>query len=221
MTDVNAVRLPTFWMERPEVWFAQAEAQFLVKKITNDATKHAYVIGALNNDAAAEVEAHILHPPNDHKYDALKACLIDAFGQSQVAKDTALLNLSGLGDRKPTSLLRYMQSLNADPATLFKACFLQQLPADVRRILASSDKSIDDIAKDADCIMEAAGKEFPAISAVRQPTVRHGRPATDSSLCYFHARFGSKARNCKGDGCKMASQALAPPSVPGNSPASR
>lgn len=213
-----SLKLPTFWTERPAVWFAQAEAQFLVKGITVDATKHAHVIGALGNEAAAEVEAHILHPPNNNKYDGLKASLIDAFGLSQMEKDIALLSLGGLGDRKPTSLLRYMESLNADPATLFKACFLQQLPADVRRILASSNKTVQDLAKDADRIMEATGKELSAISAMRQPAES---PATDSSLCFFHARFGRKARNCKGDGCKMANQKLAQPAIQGNSTAGR
>lgn len=221
--EINAValKLPTFWTERPSVWFAQAEAQFLVKGITADATKHAYVIGSLGNDAAAEVESDILHPPDNNKYDSLKASLIDAFGQSQMAKDIALLNLSGLGDRKPTSLLRYMKSLNSDPTTLFKACFLQQLPTDVRRILASSNKTIEDIAMDADCIMEATGKYLSDISAVRHPTTLTKSPVMDSSLCYFHARFGKKARNCKGDGCMMANQKLAQPTTQGNSSAGR
>lgn len=221
--EVNAValKLPTFWTERPAVWFAQAEAQFLVKGITADATKHAYVISALGNEAAAEVESHILHPPDNNKYDGLKASLIDAFGQSQMAKDIALLNLGGLGDRKPTSLLRYMKSLNSDPATLFKACFLQHLPADVRRILASSNKTVEEIAIDADCIMEATGKQLSDISAVRQPTTQIKNPIMDSSLCYFHARFGKKARNCKGDGCMMANQKLAQSATQGNSTAGR
>lgn len=219
--NVVSLKLPDFWTDRPAVWFAQAEAQFLVKHITTDATKHAHVITSLGNAAAAEVEYHILHPPDDGKYEALKASLLDAFGQSQAAKDNALLSLSGLGDRKPTSLLRYMQSLNADPTTLFKACFLQQLPIDVRRILASSDEAVEDLAKAADRIMEASGREYPTVSTVRQPTIRPERPATDPSLCYFHAHFGSKARRCKGDDCRMAGQPLAPPVTSGNATAGR
>ena len=36
-STVNAValKLPTFWTERPAVWFALAEAQFLVNGITS------------------------------------------------------------------------------------------------------------------------------------------------------------------------------------------
>lgn len=222
---VNAIslKLPVFWTDRPAVWFAQAEAQFLVKRITCDATKHAHVISSLGNEAAAEVESDILHPPNDDKYEKLKSSLIAAFGQSQTAKDNALLNLSGLGDRKPTSLLRYMQSLNSDPATLFKACFLQQLPVDVRRILAASNKSVEDLAKDADCIIESAGTRYSSVATLQNPTVppRERGPIKNPSLCYYHARFGIKARACKGDGCRMAGQPLAPSSITGNSNAGR
>ena len=52
-----------------------------------------------------------------------------------------MLSLNGLGDRKPSELLQHMQNLNADPATLFKALFLAQLPPDVRRILSTSSKT--------------------------------------------------------------------------------
>ena len=70
----------------------------------------------------------------------MKAALIRAFGKTQAEKDQALLGLNGLGDRKPSELLQHMQNLNADPATLFKALFLAQLPPNVRRILSTSQK---------------------------------------------------------------------------------
>ena len=63
--------------------------------------------------------------------------------------------MSGLGDRKPSSLLCYMESLNADPKTLLQALFLAQLPMEVCRVLAGSPTSdLNDLAKEADAIME-------------------------------------------------------------------
>ena len=83
----------------------------------------------------------------------MKTALIRAFGKTQAEKDQTLLGLNGLGDRKPSELLQHMQNLNADPATLFKALFLAQLPPDVRRILATSSKTeIADLALEADRI---------------------------------------------------------------------
>ena len=47
-----AVKLPTFWTTSPSAWFAQAEAQFTTRKITEDATKYYYVVAALDTDTA-------------------------------------------------------------------------------------------------------------------------------------------------------------------------
>ncbi len=59
--DVNAValKLPPFWMARPAVWFSQVEAQFATRQppIVADLTKFNYVVAALDNVTAGEVEA--------------------------------------------------------------------------------------------------------------------------------------------------------------------
>ena len=46
MTETNAVaiKLPAFWAQQPEVWFLQAEAQFHIRKITDDTTKYYHVV---------------------------------------------------------------------------------------------------------------------------------------------------------------------------------
>ena len=91
----------------------------------------------------------------------MKAALIRAFGKTQAEKDQALLGVNGLGDRKPPELLQHMQNLNADPATLFKALFLFQLPSDVQRILSTSSKTeIADLALEADRITEVTCPQF-------------------------------------------------------------
>ena len=48
MAEKHAVslKLPTFWTSQPEVWFAQAEAQFNLRCITSDDTKYFYVVAA-------------------------------------------------------------------------------------------------------------------------------------------------------------------------------
>ena len=95
--------------------------------------------------------------PSEVPYNTLKAALIDAFGKTQAQKDQDILNINGLGDKKPSELLQHMNNLNADPKTLFKALFLAQLPPEVRQILALSDKTdIKDLAKEADRIMEVS-----------------------------------------------------------------
>ena len=52
MAEEHAVslKLPTFWNSQPEVWLAQAEAQFNIRGITADETKYYYVVAALDQD---------------------------------------------------------------------------------------------------------------------------------------------------------------------------
>ncbi|XP_069753876.1 ethanolamine kinase 1-like isoform X7 [Narcine bancroftii] len=49
-----AVKLPTFWPHRPHPWFQQAEAQFHIRNITNEATKFWHVVASLDEDSAAK-----------------------------------------------------------------------------------------------------------------------------------------------------------------------
>ena len=76
-----SIKLPPFWTTRPEVWFRQVEAQFATRSppITTDLTKFNHVVAALDNVTAGEVEAIILSPPMDDKYNALKTALISVF----------------------------------------------------------------------------------------------------------------------------------------------
>ena len=109
---------------------------------------------ALDNSTAEQVQDIILDPP-ENPYDTMKASLIRAFCKTQAEKDQALLSLNGLGGRKPSELLQHMQNWNADPATLFKALFLAQLPPNVQRILSTLSKTeIADLALEADRITE-------------------------------------------------------------------
>ena len=67
------------------------------------------------------------------------------------------------GDRKPSSLLYHMESLNADPKTLLLTLFLAQLPMEACSILTgSSTMDLNDFAKEVDAIMEVNSKIFSA-----------------------------------------------------------
>ena len=203
-----SIKLLPFWITRPEVWFRQVEAQFATRTpaITVDLTEFNHVVAALDHITAGEVEAIILSPPADGKYDALKAALINAFGKTQASKDMELLSLSGLGDRKPSSLLRHMESLNADPKTLLRALFLAQLPMVARRILTgSSTTDLNDLAKEADAIMEVSTRAFSAtgISGVHNP-MSSTTVAMPKDLYFYHTKFGKEARKCNKGGCKLA-----------------
>ena len=121
------------------MWFARVESQFGTKQITGDQTKFDYVVSSLDNSTAGEVEAILTNPPQANKYNALKTALLAAFGKTWTQKDSELFSITGLGDMKPTALLRRLQTLNSDPKTLFRAHFLALLPSEVRCVLAGRE----------------------------------------------------------------------------------
>ncbi|GFS08955.1 transposon Ty3-G Gag-Pol polyprotein [Elysia marginata] len=160
-----SVKLPEFWATSPEMWFARIEAQFSIKNITQDTTKYDYVFSALDFKIAEDVHDVLVNPPQSDKYHSLKCALIKAFGKSQTQRDYTLLNLNGLGDRKPTALLRKINALNDDPQTLKRALFLSNLPADVRTIISGQEFSdLDKLAEAADRIWEARSASIQHIT---------------------------------------------------------
>ena len=213
--NARAVKLPPFWSGNPEVWFKLVESVFATRKITVQQTKFDYVIQALDNSTAERVQA-VIWTPTEVPYDTLKAALIDAFGKTQAQKDQDILNINGLGDKKPSELLQHMNNLNADPKTLFKALFLAQLPPEVHQILALSDKTdIKELAKEADRIMEVSrlsgSSQVNSTSGFRKSGGRNPDypkgdqypvPKSDqqwpllSGLCRYHSKFGDRARSC-------------------------
>jgi hypothetical protein len=214
--NATAVRLPAFWSGNPQVWFTQVESVFSTRnpQITLQQTKFNYVIQALDNASADRVQNIILNPP-DNPYDALKQALERAFSKTQPEKDQELLNLNGLGDKKPSELLQHMRNLNVDPKTLFKALFLAQLPSEVRRILASSEKTeIEDLALQADRITEASRltnelqanaignvRKFPGHIRAQDKNQKVNTRSDQTwpcipGLCKYHSKFGEHARSC-------------------------
>ena len=59
-----AMKLPAFWPGNTRMWFIQAEAQFVLRKITEETTKFYHVIAALDCDTGTQV-MDVLENPGD------------------------------------------------------------------------------------------------------------------------------------------------------------
>ena len=171
ITAVN-IKLPSFWPFNPHVWFAQVEAQFTTRGITQQRTKFDYIVASLTPEYATEVRDLILTPPTEAPYDTLKQQLIQRTAASEHRRLQQLFNAEELGDRKPTQLLRRVQQLLGDKAgamdSSLRELFLQRLPANVRMVLASSPdtSNLENLAQLADKVVEVAA---PSISTVSAP----------------------------------------------------
>ena len=190
----------------PEVWFAQTEAQFSTKHITAESTKYNHVIAALDKSVAEEISAFICSPPVTNKYSAVKEILISVYGLTHTDKDARLLALSGLDDRKPIALLRYMDSLTAPEdrkTTIYRALFLSHLPEAIRVILACNPPAdLVDLAKAADDILavhlDKTLCSTSTVDAVKYNPREHENKHTNHTTkrCFYHVRFGIIARKC-------------------------
>ena len=202
-----SVKLPPFWKDEPKLWFAQVESMFSTKGITQDRTKYDYVVSALDNSTALEVKATITKPPQADLYNNLKTVLEEAFDKPQAARDAELLSITDMGDRTPSSHLRYLESLNSDGATLLQALFLSHMSADIRAIVTAQGLTdIKEMAKAADRAVQAkdAGNSHPTAAAVRHRPQRNSRdrntsrdkPGKNNYICYYHRKFGKQANRC-------------------------
>jgi ElaB/YqjD/DUF883 family membrane-anchored ribosome-binding protein len=158
---VTALKIPPFWPQDPEVWFATVEAQFSIKKITSDRTKFDYLVGALQPEVATEVRDILLNPPGTDKYGGLKTAIINRTTASQQKRIQQLLLAEELGDRTPTQLLRQMRQLAGTDAAvtdeILRTLWMQRLPTNVQMVIASQQTlTLDKLAELADKIMEVA-----------------------------------------------------------------
>ncbi|XP_073961426.1 uncharacterized protein [Choristoneura fumiferana] len=170
------VRIPPF-KEKPALWFAQLEAQFMLSNITSDTTKFYYTMAQLDPQYASEVEDIITNPPATNKYGKLKNELVKRLSATRERDIQQLLSHEELGDRKPSQLLRRMQHLAGPgvPEDLMRTMWTNRLPQNIQVILASQTKcTLEELAELADKVHDAIASA-PQVAAV-QPAVA---PPTD------------------------------------------
>ena len=158
-----SLKLPLFWPSDSEVWFAQAEALFITRRISAEKTKYDYIVTSLSPEFAAEVRDLILKTLDTDSYIKLKEQLIKCRAALEQCRLQRLFNTEELGDRKPTQSLWHIQQLLGEIANTIDGSFLYQLflqrfPSNVLMVLASTadTTSIDELANLADKIMEVS-----------------------------------------------------------------
>ncbi|KAL4136317.1 hypothetical protein QTP88_007865 [Uroleucon formosanum] len=128
---------------------------FAAQRITANASKVHYVVGALDQ-ATIRTVGDLLG--TSASYEAIRTRLTEAFATSNAAKYRELVRPGGLGDRRPSQLLRDMRG-NLPPGIgeeALKEFWMQRLPSNVRVVLHSLDASLDAVAARADLIMDAS-----------------------------------------------------------------
>ena len=130
-----ALKLPVFWPEAAEVWFAQADAQFAIRSITVSKTKFYHAVASLPQDVAAKILDLIPAPPAGDPYEVLRERLKTLYSLNDYQRFEALVSLPLTRDQKPSHLMNRMLALLPDdykPDFILRGLFLRCLPIEVR-----------------------------------------------------------------------------------------
>lgn len=221
-----SVKLPEFWPSKPSLWFKQAEAAFRRANITRSFTKYDHVLIKLPReilDSVADIVEGVEDSTAD-PYEQLRDRLVKDYGPTQWQRCDSIIDHPGLGDSRPSHLMAQMLSLlppEEKPGILFQAHFLRHMPSDIRTHLAAQKfESARAMASHADLLWDARGQR-QVVQALtgqskvrlgsssptkagsqtsrrqRSPSQRSPSPDNRAKLCFYHSRFGTKARVCK------------------------
>lgn len=133
-------KLPSFWPDQPQVWFAHVEAQFHLHRIIADDTMYFHVIGALPQDCVSRLLKYIRDPLTIAKCESLKALLLRTFGLRRRDSAAKILHMDSVGDWRPSTIMAKMLAPmdKHRPCLLFDRALLEQMPDEISLMLAKA-----------------------------------------------------------------------------------
>ena len=122
-----SLKLPVFWPDAAEVWFAQADAQFVICSVTVSKTKFYQGVSVLPQEVASQILDLIHAPPAGDPCGVLREHLITLYMLKDYQCFEALVSLPLSGDQKPSHLMNRMLALLPDdykPGFILRGLFL-------------------------------------------------------------------------------------------------
>lgn len=182
---VQNMRIPAFWRQRPKLWFAQIESQFISNRITSDNTKYHAIVSSLEAMVLEEIADIVENPPAECKYEQLKRQLIARFTESPEDQLSKALSELELGDMKPSQLWRKMRSMVGDQigGNSLKTFWLKKLPARVREILTvTASIEVEALTEVADKIMKERN-DYSTVAGISKSTSPVPESINIATLC--------------------------------------
>ena len=221
-----SAKLPLFYEYNPTGWFINVEAQFTLARITSENTKFSHAVTALSPSVSEEIQ-HFLQTEcastNETPYSNLKNELLRVYGRRKTTKMTELLNMTSFNEKGAESTLRRMRVLATDVDTMLQCKLISMAPPSIRTAVAG--RSYDSAEQLAEALDEALERdqlslasvatpeaEDVAVCAIRQqkhskskfqPRYEAATPRTPKNICFYHDRFGYKAKKCTAPPCKF------------------
>lgn len=166
-------RLPALWRNAVNEWFVHAEAVFANQRIRADTSRVNIVVSALDQEGVRAILD--LVGPNA-SYNDVKHRLITTFSVPQAMRFRSIVQPGGMGDRRPSQLLRDMRAVLPDGIgdAALKEFWLQKLPQTILTVVSGMDGSLQELAERADRVMDASVGRHD-ISAVAVPNANDSR----------------------------------------------
>ena len=146
-TNLPKFRIATFYATDVELWFNQIETQFALHQINDDDERYSLTCAALSGEVASDVRDVLLQPFRSHKYESLKAILIERRGLTTPERVNKVISGERMGTDIPSRFLRRLQKTAGfgTKAVVGKAvirqAFIRQMPASIRAHLATQPDS--------------------------------------------------------------------------------
>ena len=124
-----------FWHDAAEVWFAQANAQFVIRHVSSSKTNFYHSVAVLPQEVVSQILDLIRAPPAGDPYEVLRKHLITLYTLNDYQLFEVLVSLPLSGDQKLSHLMNRMLALLPDdykPDFILRGLFLRRLPIDVR-----------------------------------------------------------------------------------------
>ena len=147
ITNLPKFKIATFYATDVELWFNQIETQFALHHINDDDERYSLTCAALSGEVASGVRDVLLQPFRSHKYETLKAILIERRGLTTPERVNKVISGERMGTDIPSRFLRRLQKTAGfgTKAVVGKAvirqAFIRQMPTSIRAHLATQPDS--------------------------------------------------------------------------------
>lgn len=169
-------RIPTFWHDKPLLWFGQFETVVNPQK-PGDEAKFSLLVAHLEKTDVEQICDIVMSKSRSGRYEEAKKRLLSVYEESETKQLQKLLNEMELGDQKPSQLLRSMREPARDkmPDSTLRILWMRHLPTSTRAVLSVNEEApLDMLAAMADKMHEQS-REVHSVCACQQPsTSRNG-----------------------------------------------
>ena len=108
-TNLLKFKIATFYSTDVELWFNQIETQFDLHQLSDDDERYRLTCAAFSRKVASDVRDVLLQPFLTHRYENLKAILIERRGITTPERVKKVISGEKLGSDIPSRFLRQLQ----------------------------------------------------------------------------------------------------------------